>query len=123
MRRLDELARVNPRTAKELSWPTSLITMADVDAATATARPRIVATSIGAGSASKLVLPGDVLLARISPSMENGKVAIVPRLETAVALASTEFVVLRPEPGVDPRWIWAYLRRASVRRRLRRGMT
>jgi type I restriction enzyme, S subunit len=39
---------------------------------------------------------GDVLFAKITPCMENGKGAFVDRLPTRYAFGSTEFHVLRP---------------------------
>ncbi|NLB03764.1 MAG: restriction endonuclease subunit S, partial [Bacteroidales bacterium] len=42
---------------------------------------------------------GDVLFAKITPCMENGKGAFISRLETKIALGSTEFFVLRPHHG------------------------
>jgi len=59
---------------------------------------------------------GDVLLARITPSMENGKVAIANKLEAGVGFGSTEFHVIRPGPRVTSRWLWYFLRQPSVRR-------
>ena len=43
---------------------------------------------------------GDVLLAKITPCMENGKGGLVPELSRAVAFGSTEFHVLRPSIGI-----------------------
>ncbi len=41
---------------------------------------------------------GDVLFAKITPCMENGKIAVVPELEHGVGFGSTEFHVLRSSP-------------------------
>jgi type I restriction enzyme, S subunit len=43
---------------------------------------------------------GDVLLARITPSFENGKAGIVRDLPNGVGAGSTEYFVFRPKPGV-----------------------
>lgn len=44
---------------------------------------------------------GDSLIARITPCLENGKSALVDFLaEGEVGFGSTEFIVLRPRPGV-----------------------
>ncbi|MEW6708211.1 MAG: restriction endonuclease subunit S [Candidatus Riflebacteria bacterium] len=51
---------------------------------------------------------GDVLFAKITPCMENGKGAFVPRLPTRYAFGSTEFHVLRPFGKVDPRFLYYY---------------
>ena len=45
--------------------------------------------------------PGDTLMARITPCLENGKIArYLPKGETKPAAGSTEFMVLRGRPGI-----------------------
>lgn len=49
---------------------------------------------------------GDTLVARITPCLENGKIALVPHLETDVGFGSTEFVVLRGDGiSTDSRFV------------------
>lgn len=49
---------------------------------------------------------GDVLMAKITPCMENGKAALVSNLATDMGFGSTEFHVLRARPGVDSRFLF-----------------
>ena len=49
---------------------------------------------------------GDVLFAKITPCMENGKGAYVATLPTQYAFGSTEFHVLRPSPQVDAKFLY-----------------
>lgn len=49
---------------------------------------------------------GDVLMAKITPCMENGKAALVSNLSTKIGFGSTEFHVLRARPGVDARFLF-----------------
>jgi type I restriction enzyme, S subunit len=49
---------------------------------------------------------GDVLFAKITPCMENGKGAFVRELPTRYGFASTELLVLRPNLGVDGRFLY-----------------
>ena len=51
---------------------------------------------------------GDVLFAKITPCMENGKGAFVESLPTRYALGSTEFHVLRPKHAVNPKFLYYY---------------
>ena len=51
---------------------------------------------------------GDVLFAKITPCMENGKGAFVKNLPTRYAFGSTEFHVLRPSHTVDARFLYYY---------------
>lgn len=49
---------------------------------------------------------GDVLVAKITPCMENGKAAYVNSLPHEIAFGSTEFHVLRPGPDLDARYLF-----------------
>ncbi|MCI0485679.1 MAG: restriction endonuclease subunit S [Blastocatellia bacterium] len=49
---------------------------------------------------------GDVLFAKITPCMENGKGAFVGKLPTRYAFGSTEFHVLRPSRRVDGKFLY-----------------
>jgi type I restriction enzyme S subunit len=49
---------------------------------------------------------GDVLFAKITPCMENGKGAFVRELPTRYAFGSTEFHVLRPSKKIDGTFLY-----------------
>jgi type I restriction enzyme S subunit len=52
----------------------------------------------------------DVLFAKITPCMENGKGAVARGLKNEIGFGSTEFHVLRPLSGItDPYWIYTLL--------------
>ena len=57
----------------------------------------------------------DVLFAKITPCMENGKAAIARNLVNGIGFGSTEFHVLRPLGSVLPEWIFYYIRQKSFR--------
>jgi type I restriction enzyme, S subunit len=65
----------------------------------------------------------DVIFAKITPCMENGKCAVVPDIPSRLGFGSTEFHVLRPRSGVNPRFIWHYVRQESFRRLAEDHMT
>ena len=48
---------------------------------------------------------GDVIFARITPCMQNGKSAIVMGLVNGVGFGSTEFLVARPGAEVEAKWL------------------
>ena len=48
---------------------------------------------------------GDILLARITPCLENGKTAQVPDSVERCG-GSTEFIVLRAKPGISPDFVY-----------------
>ncbi|MDX0486864.1 hypothetical protein GOC76_21870 [Sinorhizobium medicae] len=66
---------------------------------------------------------GDVIVAKITPCFENGKVALLSGLETDFGLGSTEFHVLRAKPGHDPRFIYHWTRHPAFLRAGEASMT
>ena len=60
---------------------------------------------------------GDTLFAKITPCPENGKVAFVSELPGSLGLGSTEFIVLSPRSGTDPRFLYHLVCSHSVRGR------
>ncbi|MGD9161333.1 MAG: restriction endonuclease subunit S [Desulfobacteraceae bacterium] len=66
---------------------------------------------------------GDVLFAKITPCMENGKAAIANGLKNGLGCGSTELHVLRAKRGVNKRLLYYYLHQESFRRDAQRNMT
>ncbi|WP_031386800.1 restriction endonuclease subunit S [Desulfonatronum thiodismutans] len=66
---------------------------------------------------------GDVLFAKITPCMENGKMAVVPSLPRGVGFGTTEFHVLRPMEAVDRKLLYFFVSSASVRHEAQHQMT
>jgi type I restriction enzyme, S subunit len=66
---------------------------------------------------------GDVLFAKITPCMENGKIAIARNLQGGIAVGSTEFHVLRSTGAMQPEFALHFLLQASVRRDAERHMS
>ena len=66
---------------------------------------------------------GDVIFAKITPCMENGKIALVPQLPNSIGIGSTEFHVFRPKPGIDAAYVCHYLMREAFRATARRSMS
>ena len=54
---------------------------------------------------------GDVLLAKITPCFQNGKLAIAGNLVNGVGFGSSEFIVFRPLEGLDSEFLYYYLSR------------
>ncbi len=61
----------------------------------------------------------DVLFAKITPSMENGKAAIATNLKNGLGFGSTEFHVLRPTEYLLPDYLFYFIRQPSFRARAR----
>lgn len=58
---------------------------------------------------------GDVIFAKITPSMENGKAAIARGLTNGFGFGSTEFHVMRPKESVIAEWVFHFIRQQSFR--------
>ena len=66
---------------------------------------------------------GDILFAKITPCMENGKCTIASDLENGVGFGSTEFHVLRPCNKVEKRWLFHLVHSSEFRADAQRNMT
>lgn len=66
---------------------------------------------------------GDVLFAKITPCMENGKMAVVPELPASVAFGSTEFHVLRCRDGIAPHYVYNFVSSLAFRHEAEHQMT
>ncbi len=58
---------------------------------------------------------GDVLLAKITPCFENGKLGIARNLVNGVGFGSSEYIVIRPGPEIDANFLYHFLDRATFR--------
>jgi type I restriction enzyme, S subunit len=119
--KLSELCIINPSKPKgfdrKADAPTTFIPMEAVDDKTGTViAPRVRPYSSVARGYTYFE-EGDVLFAKITPCMQNGKTAIVSGLKDRIGFGSTEFHVLRAKPGIDSRWIYYLLRSAEFRRK------
>jgi len=58
---------------------------------------------------------GDVLLAKITPCFENGKLGIASNLVNGIGFGSSEYIVFRPNKIIDKEWLYYFLNRESFR--------
>lgn len=68
-------------------------------------------------------LEHDVLFAKITPCMENGKMAVVPKLPHQFGFGSTEFHVLRCAEGVLPAFVYYHVSSLRFRYDAEHNMT
>lgn len=68
-------------------------------------------------------LEGDVLFAKITPCMENGKSAIAKNLKNGFGYGSTEFFVIRTSKLIDNRYIHMMVRSVGFRAEAKGQMT
>lgn len=65
---------------------------------------------------------GDVVFAKITPCMENGKSAIARNLMNGIGFGTTEFHVLRPGPLTIPEWLHLFVRDREFREEAKKNM-
>ena len=125
--RLGDICTINPRINRsefpENDTLVSFVPMAAVDgrfgAITIHEERPLVEVSKGFTSFED----GDVLFAKITPCMENGKVALARNLTNGIGCGSTEFYVLRPSDRVLDEYIYHFVRRARFREEAKRNFT
>lgn len=123
---LSEVVDLNPRLDKSSyrdDLEVSFVPMAAVEAGSG--RMEVSQTKYFA-TVKKGYTPfreGDVLFAKITPCMENGKMAVVPKLSNGLGFGSTEFHVLRPHQGIDPRYVYYFVSSQGFRREAAHRMT
>src|SRR5580658_4740387 len=123
---LGEVCAVNPRTPLGDPLPdrteVSFVPMAAVEEESG----RLDASKIRAlGSVRRGYTPfveNDVIFAKITPCMENGKIALATGLKNGLAYGSTEFFVFRPYEGLLPRFVLHFLLQPSLREEAERQM-
>lgn len=95
---LNEAVQINPTVPLERGKTYPFVDMAAVSAESRWAHPNKHREFRGRGSKFQ---HGDTLTARITPCLENGKIARYrSRGDTKSAHRSTEFIVIRGKPGV-----------------------
>ncbi len=116
---ISDLAAVNPSPTVRLLHPNTLVSfipMSDVSDAgewIGKQTRRYSQVSLGYTQFEE----GDVLFAKITPCMENGKGLHAVGLVSGLGFGSTEFHVLRAKPGHEPRFVFHWLQNPALRRR------
>jgi len=122
--RIDQVCDVNP--PKDISRFKGMeVSFIPMDAVSTTGEVDVSRTISGDGVKNYSVFQNrDVLFAKITPCMENGKGGIVDDLKNGFGAGSTEFIVIRPdEQNVISEWIQLFLSQSSYRLECKNHMT
>jgi len=126
MTRLSEISAINPRVDKSAFEPDTVVSFVAMPAVEAETGKIDVSETRTFAQVKQGYTPfrkGDVLFAKITPCMENGKMAIVPEMVSDHGFGSTEFHVLRPAQGVDPKYIYHAVSNQGFRYHAEHNMT
>ena len=117
--RLGEVVRINPGLSRDQrppdEMPLSFIPMAAVCEKEGAILKREKKCFGEVAKGFTLFAEDDVLFAKITPCMENGKAAIARQLLNGRGAGSTEFFVLRSGSAVLPEFVYYFVRRSSFR--------
>ena len=122
---LSQVAELNPRHPKGLddSLPISFARMA----ALSETKPEfdsLEERTLGAvRKGFTHFAEGDVLFAKITPCMENGKGAVARGLKNKLGCGTTELHVIRPLAEISPEYIYRFLAQDRIRRAAKENFT
>lgn len=119
--RLTDICELNPRLVAE-NRPTddtvvSFVPMSAVDEHRGVINEAETRTFAEVAKGYTSFREHDVLFAKVTPCMENGKAAIARNLENGFGFGSTEFHVLRPTKVVLSEYIFSFIRQKAFRER------
>jgi len=122
---LGEVCEINPTLRRKIEpdEPCSFVPMEAVSEWTAAIERSYVRPFRNVAKGFTPFAERDVLIAKITPCMENGKCAVARNLTNGVGFGSTEFHVLRASDHVLPEWLFYYWRFPETRRLAERNMT
>lgn len=123
---LEEIAQINPRERSWIDLPdtteVSFVPMQAVSEVSATIerQERRKLSEVRRGFTP--FVEGDVLFAKITPSMENGKVALAVGLHNGIGFGSTEFHIIRATSLVLPEFLYFFVRQPVFRKAAKKQM-
>jgi type I restriction enzyme S subunit len=121
---IGELCDLNPKHNRELSdeTPVSFVPMAAVSDILGAITESQVRTLGEVRKGYTHFADGDVIFAKITPCMENGKAASVRGMTNGLACGTTEFYVFRSHGAIDQDFLFYFIRQESYRKAARAAM-
>ena len=120
---LGQVADINPRsrdwTTLPPETPVSFVPMSAISQKTASITEMDVRPLAEVRKGFTPFRDNDVLFAKITPCMENGKAALATNLQNGIGFGSTEFHVLRARGGNLPKFIYYFVRQSEFRKAAR----
>ena len=128
VKKLSEIADINPRNFIPENWndekEVGFIPMENIDGETGEIRQIGIKKLSRVRSGKTRFKEKDVLFAKITPCVENKKVALVRNLPSEVGFGSTEFHVIRAKEGITvPEFVLYLARTGYVREQAILSMT
>lgn len=122
----EDVCLLNPKKREvakvEDDTPVSFVPMARVDDVSGTMDVSEVKSIGEVRKGYTYFAEGDVVFAKITPCMENGKSAIARNLMNGIGFGTTEFHVLRSGPLATPEWLHLFVRDRGFREEAKKNM-
>jgi restriction endonuclease S subunit len=116
--------RAKPKELKESLEEVSFVPMEKVEESTGRIQlDRQISHSEGQRRSLTYFVDGDIIFAKITPCMENGKFALANGLVGGSAYGSTEFHVLTTHAALLPSYLYLFLSTEDFRAEAKRAMT
>jgi type I restriction enzyme S subunit len=123
---IGEIAEINPRLGKSDIDDDTLASFVPMKCVEAESGRCVPPENKKVAEVKKGYTPmqdGDVIMAKVTPCMENGKAAVMRGLKNGIGFGSTEFYVLRPSAKILPDFLFYFIIQQSFRREAERHMT
>lgn len=124
---LDDVAEINPSKKEVVEFrpdtEVSFVPMSAVSETTQSIKRQEVKKLEQVKKGYTYFREGDVLFAKITPCMENGKIIVAKKLKNGIGFGSTEFHVLRAKEMVLPTWLFYFLWNPEFRKEAEENMT
>jgi type I restriction enzyme S subunit len=123
---LAEVVEFNPKPVREElqdETEVSFVPMSAVEAGTGCMDASTVRSYAAVKKGYTFFANGDVLFAKITPCMENGKSAVAAKLRNGIGFGSTEFHVLRPGNRIEARFLYHFIAAKKFRNEAAHHMT
>lgn len=118
--KLDNIAKVGKsrkkKTAANPKEPTSFVPMDSVDDLTGKIAKTLFRPFDELGQSYTYFENGDIIFAKITPCMQNGKCAIVSEMKDGFGYGSSEYIVLTPVKPIYTKWVHYFMRTVEFRK-------
>ena len=115
---MGDVCEINPRKSSGIAYSpetmTTFVPMPSVSEITGTIAQPQVTPLFKVSKGYTYFEEGDVLFAKITPCMQNGKHAVARGLINGFGFGSTEFHVIRPGEEITSEWVHQILRQKQV---------
>jgi type I restriction enzyme S subunit len=117
--KLDNVAKVGKSRKRKVATspkePTSFVPMDSVDDITGKITKTLYRPYDELGQSYTYFENGDIIFAKITPCMQNGKCAIVSGMKNDFGYGSSEYIVLTPVKEVYAKWVHYFMRSKEFR--------